>query len=132
MRTSGFVVLLAMTLFAVPASAGKPRTPKLCWIGSSGSYLAENEVCIDTLSKCERAHGVWLGTVDGRGRQTGCDLPTKDAGHKCADSSACTSICVAHDMSNMNCSCYGRTIVPKGQQPDECSLHGVIPGALVD
>jgi hypothetical protein len=109
-----------------------PEKSKLCTIGAAGSYISKDAECIDTRAKCEKKGGTWRGSVLGRGRSIGCDLPTKDAGNRCADSSQCETICVAHDSSNKNCSCYGRTIVPKGPQPDTCSFDGLKRGAHVD
>jgi hypothetical protein len=105
---------------------------KVCIVGSSGTYIRENDECIDTQAKCEAKNGQWGGYVSGRGRSPGCSLPTKDAGKKCSDSSQCESLCVAHDMSNQKCSCYDRTVIPKGQWPDQCSFKGVVRGPLVD
>jgi hypothetical protein len=130
---SNIVVLIAAALCAMSADAGAdPGKLKICRIGSTGEYIPRDKECIDTQAKCEQKGGVWLGSVSGRGRSIGCDLPTKDAGKTCSDSSQCESLCVARDLSNTNCNCYGRTIVPKGQQPDTCSFTGVNKGALAE
>jgi len=121
-------VVVAIEVGAWPG----PEKSKLCQIGGAGFYIPEYAECIDTQAKCQEKGGAWRGSVSGRGRDIGCDLPTKDAGRKCADSSQCETICVAHDLSNKNCSCYGRTIVPKGQWPDVCSSAGVMRGPHVD
>jgi hypothetical protein len=109
-----------------------PDNSKLCTIGGSGFYISRDAECIDTRAKCEGKGGSWRGSVSGRGRSVGCDLPTKDNGKTCSDSSQCESICVAHDSTNKNCSCYDRTIVPKGLQPDTCTFGGLKRGARVD
>ena len=49
---------------------------------------------IDTEEECVAAGGWWHGTIEGRGRLTGCTLPTKDAGKPCATSSDCESVCL--------------------------------------
>ena len=133
--------LMSLNMARTDAAAGVARikktrgdgyAPKLCRIGNTGLYIPEHAECIDTQAKCEAKGGVWAGSVSGRGRNIGCDLPTKDAGRKCADSSQCEAICIANDSSNKNCSCYGRTIVPKGPQPDMCSFNGLIRGLIID
>lgn len=47
-----------------------------------------------TEAECKQKHGKWAGMVNGRGRLTGCLLPTSDAGKSCTDSSQCESECV--------------------------------------
>ncbi len=105
---------------------------KVCQIGSMGTYIRENDECIDTQAKCEAKGGRWGGTAIGRGRSPGCNLPTKDAGKKCSDSSQCESACIAHDASNHNCSCYQWASLGKGPQPNQCSFKGIIYGPIID
>ena len=47
-----------------------------------------------TEAACTSLGGQWMGTEDGRGRLTGCNLTTGDAGKTCTDSSTCESVCV--------------------------------------
>lgn len=54
---------------------------------------------------CEENRGQWEGQ-SGRGRIQGCNLPTKDAGKLCSDSSECESACVADKVLSKNI-CYG-------------------------
>lgn len=72
------------------------------------------------------------GVESGRGRSPGCNLPTKDAGKKCVDSSQCESVCISNDFSNANCSCYAWERLGKGRRPDMCSFAGKIIGDQVD
>jgi hypothetical protein len=132
MKTALLFLLLVFTTTvanAWPNNAGEKKI--VCRIGDSGVYIGENEECIDTRDKCEAKSGFWYGSVMGRGRTVGCSLPTKDAGRTCSDSSQCESICVVVQ-SNKPCSCHGRTMLPKGPQPDMCTFNGIQPGALDD
>ena len=52
-------------------------------------------------NKCELAGGRWEGTIEGRGRLTGCSMPTKDAGKACKSGEDCESVCL------MDGTCYG-------------------------
>ena len=46
-------------------------------------------------AECKEKGGRWAGDVQGRGRLTGCILPTADAGKSCADSNDCESVCLS-------------------------------------
>ncbi len=137
MKPSAFLILF---LFGNLANAGQEATAevpkdsrtKICWIGGFGTYIPETEKCIDTQAKCEAMGGRWGGVVIGRGRSHGCNLPTKDAGKKCSDSSQCESGCIAHDDSNKNCSCYEWQRYPKGHPLRYCSFKGIVYGPHVD
>jgi hypothetical protein len=135
-RQRYFLLILVMLAIACSQSEKSnqktTQKTKLCQVGDTGSYIPEDEQCINTAAQCESKGGVWLGSISGRGRDSGCDLPTKDAGRKCSDGSQCESICVANDLSNKNCSCSARTLSRKGLQPDICSFGGLIRGAQVD
>jgi hypothetical protein len=50
---------------------------------------------------CEKTGGRWEGTVEGRGRLTGCNLKTKDAGKACKTAEDCESVCLKSGL------CYG-------------------------
>jgi hypothetical protein len=133
------LAMLMLVLVCIAAGAWQPiekpsenNKNKICWVGNSGTYIREQDECIDTEARCKAKGGLWGGNISGRGRSPGCSLPTKDAGQACSDSSQCESVCVAHDTSNKNCSCYNWTVVPKGPQPDSCSFKGIIPGAIDD
>ena len=52
-------------------------------------------------SECEQRGGRWEGTQNGRGRLTGCNLPTKDAGKSCSVGEDCESVCLKDGK------CYG-------------------------
>lgn len=135
-------VLVLLLFFAFGTAAAWQKQPieppndknknKICWVGSLGTYIRENDECIDTQTKCEAKGGQWGGVVSGRGRSPGCNLPTNDAGKKCSDSSQCESVCIAHDESNKNCSCYPWTRLGKGLQSNQCSSKGIIYGPIVD
>jgi hypothetical protein len=43
---------------------------------------------------CVARGGRWMGRVSGRGRMTGCNLPTHDAGKACSDKADCEGPCV--------------------------------------
>ena len=44
--------------------------------------------------ECLKGGGRWMGSVSGRGRLTGCVMPTSDGGKKCKDSSDCEGVCL--------------------------------------
>jgi hypothetical protein len=46
---------------------------------------------------CKQRGGRWAGDVQGRGRLTGCILPTTDSGKSCLDSSECEGVCLAQN-----------------------------------
>jgi hypothetical protein len=52
----------------------------------------------ESAEKCKAAGGQWAGDVQGRGRLTGCLMPTADSNKVCSDSSQCQSVCL-HDPS---------------------------------
>ena len=74
----------------------------LLFVSSASLESAEEEqvppalpyAIINTPEECRAAGGWWHGTIEGRGRLTGCSLPTKDAGKPCATSSDCESVCL--------------------------------------
>ena len=67
---------------------GKP-TP--CWQESPNP----SKECIDaSIKECEEAHGQWGGIELGMGQIPGCNLPTKDGGKPCKDSSECEGGCI--------------------------------------
>ncbi len=47
-----------------------------------------------TQLQCEERGGRWGGCARGRGRNPGCNTPTKDAGRTCKDSGECEGACV--------------------------------------
>lgn len=62
--------------------------------GSTKLFAENNKASIPTSAKeCLVQGGVWLKA--GMSGQEICDMPTKDAGKTCHDSSECQSICVA-------------------------------------
>ena len=48
----------------------------------------------DDESECISRGGRWEGIEHGRGRLTGCNLPTKDGGKKCTKAEDCESVCL--------------------------------------
>ena len=56
---------------------------------------------------CEKNGGIWLGTVMGRGRITGCNMPTKDKDKECSSSDECESVCLQDTASSKKGKCYG-------------------------
>lgn len=50
---------------------------------------------------CEKKGGHWEGGISGRGRLTGCNMPTKDAGKPCTKGEDCESVC------SLDGKCYG-------------------------
>ncbi|MCM2280036.1 MAG: hypothetical protein NDJ89_18335 [Oligoflexia bacterium] len=43
---------------------------------------------------CEKSGGRWEGSISGRGRLTGCNMPTSDRGKPCARGEDCESVCL--------------------------------------
>jgi hypothetical protein len=52
-------------------------------------------------SECESKGGRWEGSISGRGRLSGCNMPTKDAGKSCTKGEDCESVCT------LDRKCYG-------------------------
>lgn len=52
-------------------------------------------------AECESKGGRWEGSISGRGRLTGCNMPTKDSGKACAKAEDCESVCT------LDKKCYG-------------------------
>lgn len=55
---------------------------------------------------CIARGGIWGGTETGRGRISGCNLPTKDAAAPCKDSSQCQSLCLQQSDGSGRCHAY--------------------------
>lgn len=51
--------------------------------------------------ECAEKGGQWQGTIQGRGRLTGCNMPTKDGGKSCKSGEDCESVCL------LDGTCYG-------------------------
>jgi len=80
----GSVIGLLFTSHCVNANqSANPIVKK----GMSASKLNKAE--------CKEKGGRWAGDVQGRGRLTGCILPTADAGKSCVDSNDCESVCLS-------------------------------------
>ena len=67
---------------------GNPENPNRC-VKDRRKASADNDE-----GTCKKSGGKWLGRQRGRGRITGCNLPTEDGGKACTDSSQCESACV--------------------------------------
>jgi hypothetical protein len=70
-------------------------------------------------AECEKGGGRWEGSISGRGRLTGCNLPTKDAGKICSKGEDCESVCLNEGK------CYGWKMFKgcglfKGQKQSFC------------
>jgi hypothetical protein len=126
------VAFVILTLLCAQVSARQPPShaphskQKICWVGTTGYDLKANEECINTVAKCRAKHGIWGGTVAGRGRRPGCTLPTKDAGKTCSNSSQCEGYCEAHVSKPNACTCSASSRMPKGTPPfGLCTPQGI-------
>lgn len=94
-----------------------------CW---NSPYLSE--ACLKkSIDDCQSKGGIWYGHVWGRGRDTGCNLPTKDAGKPCTSKNQCEGTCIPASGSNPNsirCICDSRMWQPKGLR-EFCTEDGV-------
>lgn len=72
--------------FCIPA--GSPRLKTLV-----AEYDARFKAS-DDKTDCNARGGRWEGVESGRGRLTGCNLPTSDAGKKCSRAEDCQSVCL--------------------------------------
>jgi hypothetical protein len=76
---------------SLPFSASSPDEAGK---GSPPSRIAPVDRAVQTAAECNAAGGQWAGDVQGRGRLTGCLLPTSDADKVCSDSTECQSVCL--------------------------------------
>ncbi len=103
--------------------------------GAAGAAWAGTPPQIATQAECEAKGGFWMGSQGGRGVTTGCDLPTRDAGKPCNDSSQCEGRCIPkgltkngvpqHAFPNAQCVCSRRSLQRKGHQVF-CTKNGII------
>lgn len=56
--------------------------------------VSKNPVPSQPEQVCKLNGGKWEGLDEGRGRLTGCSLPTKDFGKKCGRGEDCESVCL--------------------------------------
>jgi len=61
---------------------------------------------INSIDLCEAQGGIWAGTIQGRGRITGCNLPTKDGSKECNSSDECESVCLEDTTSSQRGKCH--------------------------
>jgi hypothetical protein len=94
--------------------------------------LRDKECIAELKEECKLLGGKWLGEVIGRGRQWGCERPTKDGGKSCTDSSQCESTCLANAPSGPTqaasasaCHCAATTLLPKGRPIFVCGKEGI-------
>jgi len=74
---------------------GEPATYNHCTLADCSVEIAGDVVKTDAAqSDCEKRGGRWQGTISGRGRLTGCNMPTKDGGKACTRGEDCESVCV--------------------------------------
>lgn len=66
------------------------------WIPScvAGKCVMLSEKAEDQHRDCLKRGGSWQGTTRGRGRLTGCNMPTKDGGKPCSRGEDCESVCL--------------------------------------
>ncbi len=107
--------------------AGASRHLSACWDERDPSAACLKRAKED----CTNKNGVWMGHVSGRGRSTGCNAPTKDAGLFCTKENQCQSTCVPISEVSVACACYGWTQSPKGQLFEFCTSKGIV-GAHAD
>jgi hypothetical protein len=78
-----------------------------------------SEACIrNAIEDCQSKGGIWYGHLSGRGRNTGCNLPTTDAGRPCTNRTQCQGACVPapiSDTSGAGCTCDRWMMLPKGE-----------------
>ncbi len=67
---------------------------------------------------CKKNGGQWMGTESGRGRITGCNMPTKDGEKSCSKGEDCESVCLPEGK------CYGWKLY-KG-----CGMYKGHPGVI--
>ena len=94
-----------------------------CWKNPNRS-----EACLKkAIDDCQSKGGIWYGHVSGRGRDAGCNLPTKDAGKPCTNENQCEGMCIPAPASTPNgtrCICDRRMWQPKGDK-EFCTEKGV-------
>jgi hypothetical protein len=47
---------------------------------------------------CKQKGGRWEGSISGRGRLHGCNMPTHDAGKACHSADDCESVCLTDEV----------------------------------
>ncbi len=102
------LLVLAHGIANAEQSAAPPHKddkPRVCRIGKYVTYIGEHDECLDTREKCEAKGGSWGGTLKGRGRFLGCELPTADAGTPCTNKSQCQGACIPENGMTPPCVC---------------------------
>ena len=84
---------VAVTDADCAASAGC-KAGRLCFFDGIKACSNERGSALRPERECKARGGQWAGTESGRGRITGCILPTKDKGKPCNDSKDCEGPCV--------------------------------------
>ena len=115
-------ICIALTLLIPVVAHGWPNDPDDYSQRENACIGMPDKKCIAELKKeCASIDGKWHGEIVGRGRQSGCERPTKDKGKRCTDSSQCESMCIAERPPTANqspspasCHCAATTLVPKG------------------
>lgn len=59
------------------------------------SFQSKKSETDPEIASCEKKGGRWEGRETGRGRLTGCNLPTKDGGKACEKGNDCESVCLS-------------------------------------
>ncbi len=111
MKTTFFLLLVLVhgIASAGPSAAQPHKDDNECL------YVGKNGECLNK-AKCEAKGGLWGGTVSGRGRTPGCNLPTSDAGKPCTNDSQCQGSCVPKERMTPPCVCDRWMSQPKGFQ----------------
>jgi hypothetical protein len=92
-----------------------------CWAARNPSRSCLRKATDD----CKSKGGDWYGHVRGRGRNTGCNLPTTDAGKPCVSGEDCEGTCIPVDENGFRCVCDKRKLQPKGAV-EFCTENGVV------
>jgi hypothetical protein len=114
-------------------SYGWPNEPDEYSQRESTCIGAQDKKCLAELKReCESMGGKWHGEIVGRGRQWGCERPTRDKGKRCTDSSQCEGMCLAEPAptasqlpSLTKCQCASTTLFPKGRAVLVCTKNGI-------
>ncbi|QWP77101.1 hypothetical protein J5226_01455 [Lysobacter sp. K5869] len=99
-------------------------------------FAHPTRACVARLERrCKILRGDWGGTLSGRGRMPGCNLPTRDGGKACRVSEQCQSACVydgpvfvppgAQPAASTQCRCYPMQSLRKGAPLRLCTARGI-------